>query len=444
VLAFAAPALGQQETPPRLPPPRASADDAPVGSAPDSPPEKKDSAPADIKAATEEQPEIKPTIKLRGRINTDALFVNQSQRNEEIFGDLQNAVGFRRARLGAEGTVGEQVYWVAEFDFAGGDISFKDVLIGLDKLPVIRRIQVGHMLEPFSLEANTSANDITFMERSPIMFLDPVRNWGAAILSYTENERATFQAGVFRNGTSNNSGNDIGDQNDLAYTFRATALPWYKDDGRYLMHIGGAFSQRFAHDGVVTINQGPQSNLLQFNDTPPSPFVSTIKIPADDYQLYNVQWAAVFGPLSFQAEWSAMDVNQIGGGPVFLHGAYAYASLFLTGEHRQYETKDGVFGRTRVLHPFVCMDGKHPVACGPGAWELTARFAYADFANANIPPASNGLRVGDREAVTVLGVNWYLNDYTRLMFNFTHVVPVDPNFGPSRADEFGLRFAIFW
>src|SRR5262249_58275146 len=152
----------------------------------------------------------------------------------------------------------------------------------------------------------------------------------------------------------------------------------------------------------------------------------------------------VLGPLSFQAEWTAMEVNQIGGGPVFLHGFYAYASLFLTGEHRQYETKDGVFGRTRILHPFLCMNSKHAVACGPGAWELTARFAYADFANANIPLASDGLRVGDREAATVLGVNWYLNDYTRLMFNFTHFVPVDPNFGPSRADEFGLRFQIFW
>ena len=110
------------------------------------------------------EPAVKPTIELRGRIQTDVLFVNQSQRNQEIFGDLQNAVGFRRARLGAQGTVGEQVYWVSEFDFAGGDIAFKDVLIGLDKLPLIRRVQIGHMLEPFSLEGYTSSNQITFME----------------------------------------------------------------------------------------------------------------------------------------------------------------------------------------------------------------------------------------------------------------------------------------
>ena len=30
-------------------------------------------------------------------------------------------------------------------------------------------------------------------------------------------------------------------------------------------------------------------------------------------------------------------------------------------------------------------------------------------------------------------MNWYLNNYTRLMFNYTHAVPVDPNFGPSFA-----------
>jgi len=32
----------------------------------------------------------------------------------------------------------------------------------------------------------------------------------------------------------------------------------------------------------------------------------------------------------------------------------------------------------------------------------------------------------------------------RIMFNYVHAVPVDPNFGPSFADAFFLRTAIFW
>jgi phosphate-selective porin OprO and OprP len=394
---------------------------------------------------SDQHQEVKPTINLRGRIQADAIFINQSPKDKAIIGDEQNVTGFRRARLGAEGTVGEQVNWVAEFDFANGAISFKDVFVGIDELPIIRRIRVGHMSEPFSLESLTTSNDLPFLERSNIDSLDPDRNWGVGIFSYSENERATLQVAAFRSGTSGNSGNDIGDNNDMAYDVRATCLPWYDEasDGRYLFHLGAAFSQRYPKNQTVSYNQGPQSGLLTTSDNPGSPFVPTITIPASENQLYNVDWALVLGALSFQGEWSATYVHQIGGGPVFLHGFYVFASYFLTGENRQYLAKDGVFGTTRVRSPFLCMKRKQFLACGPGAWELTARFAYADFANSNIPP-SNGLKVGDREAELTCGVNWYLNDHARLMFNYVHVVPVDPNFGPSYADGFGIRTALFW
>src|SRR5215203_1299058 len=46
-----------------------------------------------------ERTEDRATFNLRGRIHTDAIFVNQSERNKETIGDLENATGFRRARL---------------------------------------------------------------------------------------------------------------------------------------------------------------------------------------------------------------------------------------------------------------------------------------------------------------------------------------------------------
>src|SRR5262249_17874747 len=142
---------------------------------------------------SKQEDETKPAIKLRGRIHADTILVNQSAKNEAIIGNIQNATGFRRARLGAEGYIGEQVNWVAEFDFAGGNISFKDVWVGIDKLPWLKRVRVGHMIEPFGLEINYNSNYFPFVERSPVSALDPARNWGVGIFSYTENERATVQ-----------------------------------------------------------------------------------------------------------------------------------------------------------------------------------------------------------------------------------------------------------
>ncbi len=394
---------------------------------------------------TPDKQDGKPTIALRGRINADAIVVSQSAKDRAILGNVPDATGFRRARLGAQGTVGEQVDWVAEFDFAGGAISFKDVYVGLSDLPIIRRFRVGHIVEPFSLEGNTSSNYFTFVERSPVMALDPAREWGVAFFSYTDNERATFAAGAFRSGTSNSSGDDISSGNDMQYTFRVTGLPWYDadSDGSYLLHLGAAFSQRRPPNNVVTIGQGPQNSLLTSSDNPGSPFIPTITVPASAQQLYNLQAALVLDSLSFQAEWSATQIDQIGGGPVYLNGGYVFASLFLTGEYRQYDTKDGTFGMTTVRKPFMCARNKQFWPGGTGAWELVARFDYVNFNSGNIPP-SNGLKVGDREAELTLGVNWYLNNYMRLMFNYIHTVPVDPNFGPSYADAFFLRTAIFW
>lgn len=389
--------------------------------------------------------DVKPAIELRGRINADAVGVTQSQKDKDILGNIQNAVGFQRARLGAQGSVGEQVRWISEFDFAGGNISFKDVWVGLSDLPVVRRVRVGHQVEPFSLEGYTSSNYFPFVERSPIDSLDPARNWGVLLLSYTENQRATLMLGAFKSGTSNNTGDDIGDGNDMAYDIRVTGLPWYDadTDNYRVMHVGGAFSQRFPKNDEVKFNQGPQSSLLSPSDNPGSPFIPTITVPASQYQLYNLDWALVLGPLSFQAEWSAAEIDQIGGGPVFLNGCYGFVSYFLTGEHRQYLPRDGTFGMTRVRRPFICMDGKEQVGHGPGAWELVARFAYANFASSNIPP-QNGLKVGDKDAEFTIGMNWYLNDYCRLMFNYVHAVPVDPNFGPSYGSGYFVRSAIFW
>src|SRR5262245_12981475 len=79
------------------------------------------------KERPEEEEKLKKTVELRGRIHADAIFANQSPTDKALIGDLQNAVGFRRARLGAQGTVGEQMRWVSEFEFAGGEIAFKDV-----------------------------------------------------------------------------------------------------------------------------------------------------------------------------------------------------------------------------------------------------------------------------------------------------------------------------
>jgi phosphate-selective porin OprO/OprP len=167
-----------------------------------------------------------------------------------------------------------------------------------------------------------------------------------------------------------------------------------------------------------------------------------VTVPASQNQLYNLQAALVLGPLSFQAEWNGTRIDQIGGGPVFFQGAYIFASYFLTGEHREYNREVGTFWEPQVHSPFACRTGTD--VTGTGAWELTARLANLDFDSPNLALGSDGLKIGNRLTTVTLGVNWYINDNARLMFNYVHATPWDPNFGSSVADSFTLRTAIFW
>jgi phosphate-selective porin OprO/OprP len=389
----------------------------------------------------------KPTIKLRGRIEVDAVWPSQSATSAAQIGDLQGGYGFRRARIGAEGTIGSSSAWVAEFDFAGGNVNFRDVYVGFTAQPGIREVKVGHFREPFSLEGATSSNFITFIERSPNNLFDPARNWGVGAFWLADDERVFAAVGGFRPGTQDD-GNSPGNGNAWAITGKVTGLPVYEpDDAAFrLVHLGAAISQRQPLNDVVQYTHEPQSNLLTVSDNPVDPLLPSVSIPSTSQQLYNLQAAAVYGPVSVQAEWFGSTIQQIGGGTVFFHGAYVYGSLFLTGEHRGYDPSRPGFGEVAVLRPVTkSFDG---TVTGCGAVELAARFSITNTASPNLPPGQPPTAFGANSGVILYegtwGANWYLNSYTRVMANYTLAVPTAHGSPSLPVHIFGVRTAIWW
>jgi phosphate-selective porin OprO/OprP len=387
--------------------------------------------------------DLQPTIRLRGRIEADATMAVQSAESKATIGDLQNGYGFRRVRLGAQGTITDSTSWVSEAELAGGNVRLRDVFIGLDALPRVRQVRIGHFREPYSLEGMTSSNFITFVERSTANVISPVRNWGVCGYWWPEDERVLYSLGVFRDGTPS-SGQSHGDGDNWAFTTRLTGLPVYEPDGDLfrLVHLGGAFSQRVPPNGVINFTPRIGSNLVTVEDNPGSPFLPSVDVAASSYQLYNLQAAGVYGPFSVQAEWSAAAVQQSNAGSIFVHGMYAFASCFLTGEHRGYNRTRGSFDRIDVLRPVIrSANGQRR---GLGAVELAGRFGCFDFNSPNLPPDRNGLPAGTTLYELTLGLNWYLNSNTRMMFDYTAGMPDKVGFDPTVAHLFGIRTALFW
>jgi phosphate-selective porin OprO and OprP len=385
---------------------------------------------------------LQPTFEVRGRIEAEVVNAAQSARSRAAVGDLVDGYGFRRVRLGALGGIGESASWVSEVELAGGSVRLRDVFVGLDAVPNVRQVRVGHFREPFSLEGMTSSNVMTFLERSPVNVLGPARNWGVCGFWWADDERALFTLGAFRDGTGSN-GQSTGNGNNWAFTARLTGLPVDETAGDEvrLVHVGGAFSQRVPQGGLIAFTPRTASTLLTVDDNPGSPFLPVLDVFANSYQLYNVQAAGVRGPLSLQAEWTAVRVQQAHAGGLFVQGVYVAGSCFLTGEHRGYNRTRGSFDEVNVRKPLL-RDRADPRG-GCGAVELTTRLAYLDFNDPNLPPDLNGLPSATRLYEATVGVNWYLNRNTRIMLNYTAAIP-DKMMSTTVAHLFGLRTAIFW
>ena len=383
------------------------------------------------------------TFRLRGRVDTDAIWSSQSAANQATFGYLGNVLGLRRARIGAEGELGNDRRYIAEIDMAPGIVVPRDVYLAFGNRQQAAEWQFGHFREPFSFEGGTSARYFAFMERSPVNLLDPARNWGIGLFHENLDPNASLALGAFHAGTDAGDFQG-GDGSTVGITGRLTTALVNERDGERLLHLGIALSERVPENGVIIINQQPRSPLLDVGDSSTSPFVPAIRIPARFQQLMNLQFAAANGPLWTQAEWYGSLIDQTGGGLVFFRGSHVDCGYFITGEHRSYDTSSGTLGPVRVNRPWLREPGDYDRPRGWGAWELTARFAYLDFIDPDTPAGPSGQPIGIQLPQSTFGVNWYMSDRVRLMFNYSYDVPNEVNTGTSASNIFATRLAVFW
>jgi phosphate-selective porin OprO/OprP len=351
---------------------------------------------------------------------------NAPPNGESTEGD--DGVIFRRARIGVQGTIWEVFDFVAEWEFASGSAVWREMWMGVTHLPLVQNFRVGHYKEPFSMEQLTSSRFITFVERSIID--GPVDdnlayNVGFNVFGNLLEERVGYSAGVFRH--TQDQGQDVGD-GDYNYTGRLWFVPVYEHSGRCVVHVGGAASLRqppgipgFATDGAIRFRTRPyRIEPDEFLDVAGS----STPLLVEDYLVYNLEAAAVWGPLSVQAEYHHynLDNARITGQPltaardIDYQGYYVFVSYFLTGENRAYSRSSGAFGRIKPHENFWAVrtgeDGCGGVCCGKGAWEIAARYAVLDLNDGNL-----GSERGELRQHTI-GINWYWNPNMKVQANY--------------------------
>jgi len=332
-------------------------------------------------------------VRIGGSINNDWAFMEGDEGIDAGVGEMEDGTEFRRARLAVSGFMYEKLEFRVQLDFATGEAVFRDVYMGITRLPAIGNIRVGQFKEPFSLDELASAHYTTFMERSLVNPFVPARQTGLMLHKRELKERVSWAVGVFKN--SDDFGTAIGDEN-YAFTGRVTGLPWYENDGDRLLHLGFAYSRRNIAS-TLNFRERPEAHLA------PN-FVDTGVFPAEALNLVGGETALVYGPASIQGEYVLANTDTSLGTDSSFKGFYLQTSFFLTGEHRAYRPAEAAFGRVRPRRSFLSKAG------GIGAWEVAARFSKIDL--------NDGPIAGGELRDWTVGLNWYLNPNARVMWNY--------------------------
>lgn len=373
------------------------------------------------------------SFKVRGVIDVDQVAFNERAGGY----DYNNGTGFRRARIGFEGTAFKDFNWRIEADFAGNVVNLQDAYLqynGIKKW----QFTLGQHKAPFSLESNNSDNYNTFLERG--MFnvaaggVGAERRIGVSAAYLLDNFAATV--GVFGENESigrvANTTTDTADEG-WGVNGRITWEP-INDTGK-ILHVGAAGFWRTAlrtATAADTVRLSDRPNIRVDNGT----IADTGNIPGvDKATYYGVEAAGVLGPLSVVGEYGRVSLERQGAlsDPDF-DGFYVYASYFLTGESRAF--KNGNFDRLKPLKNF---DSKG----GWGAWELALRYDEADFSETPVPT-----NAGNKANTWTAGLNWHLNPNFKLQFNYIRFegdnTPLDPVGTNTKGDVFATRLHLDW
>ena len=347
------------------------------------------------------------SAKIGGRIHHDwAWFSEDIERKSAGAIDFENGTEFRRVRLFLGGKAQGDIEFQLQVDFAADSTGadFKDVFVGYVPKKEAN-IRAGQFNEPFSIGTVTSSNYTTFLERPLTSQIADDRNVGLMFHGRNNSERVTYAAGVFKDD------NDVGEAGagggasssqtgQYAFTGRVTGLAVDSDDN--LLHFGIGASMRKLPGMMFNRDFLPSSHLAP-------KLIDTAAFAADEAVNVGLECAFVTGPFWAGAEVVRSEINARDGmRDATINGRYIEAGYFFTGETRAFKRANGTWGKVKPNNP---RGGKQ---YGCGAFELALRFADIEFENLR----SGGAIFTDELSDITFGLNWYLTNTARLMFNY--------------------------
>lgn len=330
----------------------------------------------------------------------------------------------RDLRLGAEGSMGALDYKI-DVDFSDQATSVKDAWIAYDTrlLGIPATFTLGNRLKDRSIDGSGTLSRQPFMERNAVASVGQGVNGYYGVGGFVKLYGDGWHLGASITGDDlDNTGTD---SDSIMYAVRAHWNPLKGAQG--FVHVGSWYWYEKLADDVTSINNTPRIGQ-DFNDNL-RVSASSIASPTQD-EAYGYELGGVWRSFWTFGEYTKRTIDSASTDVSERVATSVSAGWLLTGEKPGFSRRSGIWAGTKVLNPVT--------SGGWGAWELAARFDRYDFRD--LPKGGNGRG-------STIGVNWYLNDWSRLMFDYVDWSTdnrVGDYKGPDSGQSIGVRAQAVW
>ena len=356
--------------------------------------------------------------RLNGRIFFESVTFGDPHVKYGTFNGQSNILGAREVHIGIAGT-GYRIYdYSVELGYTGTDVEFRDVVFGIKNIPGLDYVRIGHYKLESGMAYTASGLNTTAMEsHTASQAFSPGRRFGVGQTYYFANDQVRWFNGVFASEVVTGT-KFIRDPEGMIYNSRLTFVPYYAQDGARYLHFGGHYMYRENPSNTNPDFSAPGARIGGFNRA--SAWFTPTAINASYYNQGGIEAIWGCGPLAISTELFA---GSFGNGRDMYSG-YVEVRYFLTGDVRLYNKRNGVPGGVKLKKNFLCAEEFIQTCHGKakgfgiqsmGAWEVYTQLGFTDSDRIAARSGSGG-----RTTDTVLGLNWYLNPTTRMMFEYVH------------------------
>lgn len=369
-------------------------------------------------------------FKLRGLLQTDYRDFSGDAFPTAVDGFL-----IRRARPIFEGTLYGKYGFRFMPDFGDNKATIVDAYVDA-KFDPLYQLRVGKFKPFVGLERLQSANDIRFAERSYVSNnILPNRDLGVSFYGENESKTISYGLGIFNgvtDGSEITTGLDVNSGKDIDGQVFVT--PWAASDS-FLKGLGfgiggtyGTIDGTTSNTGLTNYKSAGQSNI--FFSYAAGGSLATTAVASGNRLRWSPQAYYYNGPFGFIGEYAQVK-QDVALGPFeqrLESDAWQLAGTWLiTGEDASF----------KGVKPF------NPIGSGGwGAFELALRFHEnnldpdaALFRNPTKPYALSAKTYS-------IGLNWYLNEFNKLVFNYEKTEFNDGSLDGDSEDFLVARYQI--